>query len=528
MRGAVCAPQSDAARAGTEILRAGGNACDAAVAAALAQGVCDPHRCGIGGFGVAQAYLRKANRSRIFSYHARAGAKVREDQWASRFLEASTDGFGFHVQDRVNDVGTGSIAAPGTIAGWELLHKQGGRLPWERVFEPAIRLAEEGFLVPDSLAQYWRRPGLFGRLSTLDRLKSTPRGATLALNSNGEPYAAGERMRQPALARTYRLLARRGADDFYRGELASIWQRELEEGGAFVTESDVRAYRAKEEAPAQMPYRGWTFYAPPPPAGGIPLLQCLRLLERVEIRRLEHNGPDYLETVGKVLRAVQAARPHTICDPAFGGMRSAELLSDDYLNGLTTDVPLRAKSAGESPDTTQICTIDEEGNAVSLSHSLGYGSGVFSSLGFLFNNAMSCFDPRPGRLESIAPGKSRYTAISTTLGFRDGRCRLVIGAPGGARITAALVETVLNLVDFDMPAQEAVSAPRFDCLGETFTFGSRIGEECRQALQKRGWGLHPSPKTHGHIGRVFLLWKDAEGNWRGGVDPAEEGLAEIV
>jgi gamma-glutamyltranspeptidase/glutathione hydrolase len=525
--GLVAAPQAEAAYEGARVLSDGGNAADALVTAALVQGVVDPHRSGLGGFGCATVLFPARGGPLSIDFHGRAGSRARPDQWEGIFESAAPDGFGYVVRGKLNDVGYASITVPGMVAGIGEIHRRFGSMPWRDLVLRAVRPAEEGFLVTPDLAEFWIRPGLHGRVSTRDRLGHTPTGREITLREDGAPYRAGEIFRQPLLAATYRRLAGEGPEGFYRGRIAADISRDWEANGALVTGEDLADYRPSIREPLAGRYRGAGILTTPLPGGGVALLQALALSEDLDLRALGHNTAGAIDRVGRVLQAVWADRLANHGDPAFGGRSAEELLDPSYLASLRAG---RGVPAGaDSGSTTQLTIVDGNSNAVSFSHSLGYGSGVFSpELGFMYNNCMSAFDPRPGRRNSIAPGKTRTTAVAETIVLRGEQPWIVLGSPGAARITAGLVETITNIVDFGMTAAEAVVHPRFDAYGEkSLVLDSRFPQPLVRELRGRGWDVIQSPKPFGVVGRVYAIELDPDGKRApiAGVDPGEPGAA---
>ena len=524
--GIVVAPQVEAAFEGARVLEDGGNAADALVTASFVQGVVDPHRCGIGGFGCATVFHHRDSELLSVDFHGRAGSKATADQWAGRFEFAAPDGFGYVVRDKLNDVGYQSITVSGMVAGVARIHTRFGRLPWKDLVHRAAKYAEKGFLVTPQLAEFWLRPGLYGRVSTLDRLKLTQAGREVALKSDGHPYVAGEIFKQPLLAETYHRLAEEGPECYYTGSIAQTIADDWKRNQALVTHKDLASYEPEVGPPVKGTYRGFEVHSTPLPGGGVALLQALMLLEGMDLRRLGHNTPDYIDAVAPVLRAVWHDRLDQHGDPRFSGKTSGELLSPQYVGQLDCGPP--PQSGADSRATTQLTIVDRDFNAISFSHSLGYGSGVFApEFGFMFNNCMSAFDPRPGRRNSIAADKARSTALAETIILMGGKPFLVLGSPGAARITAALVQTILNVVDFEMDVAEAVIQPRFDAYGRSdLVLESRFPLPVVEAASRRGWLVQQSAKSFGVVGRVYAAqWNDGRGRWVAGVDPGEPGAA---
>ncbi len=525
--GIVTAPQAEAAWEGARVLEEGGNAADALVAAALVQGVVDPHRSGIGGFGCATLSFPKYGGQLAIDFHGRAGERCHETMWAGAFESIAEDGFGYILQGRLNDLGYGSITVPGMLAGLAEIHGRFGTMPWRNLVLRAVPYAERGFVVGPDLAAYWERPGAHGRAATRERLALTTEGRRLFLGAGGRTLRPGEVLCQPDLARTYRAIAD-DANSFYTGELAQRIARDWEEHGAHVTRADLAQYRPAVQAPLEGVFRGLRIATTPLPGGGVALLQALSLLEHAGLPALGHNSAAYVDRVARVLHAVARDRLAHHTDPAAGGRSATELLSAAHLASLM-HTPVTPAGA-DSESTTQLTVVDGDENAIAFSHSLGFGSGVVTpNLGFVYNNCMSGFDPRPGRASSIAPGRARTTAVAETLVFDAHGLRLAIGSPGAARITAALVETMLGVFDFDMTIAEAVVHPRFYPFGELrLELESRFAPRVAHELEQRGWNVQRKNEPFGQVGRVYAVEIDRRGRapkLHAGVDPGEPGAA---
>ena len=535
-RGLVAAPQAEAAYEGARVLTDGGNAADALVTAAFVQGVVDPHRCGIGGFGCATLFFNEpsgSGRSLSIDFHGRAGSLARPDVWADLFEDETPDGFGYLVEGKVNDVGYQAVTVPGMVAGVGEIHSRFGKLPWAELIERAIPYAEDGFRVTPELANFWIRPGLFGRVSTRDRLSHTETGREICFKEDGETYQAGEIFCQPMLAETYRRLAAEGPESYYRGKLAREIAEDWEANGALVTLADLESYSPTVREPLSGNFRGYEILSTPLPGGGVALLQTLALMERqLKDSIPAHNSPAYIDELSNILKRVWSDRLANQGDTDFGTPADETFLTADYLDALTEgECP---QGPADCPDTTQLTIVDDEGNCISFSHSLGYNSGVFApNLGILFNNCMSAFDPRPGGANSIAPGKARSTAVAETIVLENGKPKLALGSPGAARITAGLSQVILNVTVFGMNVAEAVVHPRFDAYADrTMLLESRFPAKVVASLAERGWDIIQSPNPFGVIGRVYAAELAGRDPLRviAGVDPGASGAAyrEIV
>jgi len=532
MAGLVVAPQVLAVEEGVKVLRQGGNAFDAAVTAALVQGVIDPQMCGIGGFGVALIYEAKTKQVKCLAFHARAGSKVTPDMWADRVIREAPDGFGFFLKGAVNDVGAQSVGVPGTVAGLSELLKRFGTWSWEQVFQPAIRIASEGFIVTAELARSWKSKERFPeRPSLLQRLQFSPEARRLFLKPDGAPYEAGEILSNHDLARTLESLSKHGAGEFYRGAIARAIVTELENHSGHITLSDMENYQVRWHEPLRATYREFEITSAPLPAGGLTILQILRVLEGFDLKQMGHNSPSYLFTVAQAFKSAFICKVRYHGDPEFVDVPVDELLSEEYNRkwrerierGDVLTVP--RIGINEPHGTTHITVIDGEGNIVALTHTLGSSSGVVPpGTGFMLNNAMVSFHPLPGHPNSIAPGKARISGMAPTIVLKDGEPFLVLGAPGGARIVSAIVQVLLNVIEFGMPPIEAVSAPRFDAQVHEIECQARIPSWVLEEVQKRGQPCIKLPQSYGGIALVQLAMKQ-DGKWVGASDPAGGGTA---
>ncbi len=520
----VTAPQSEAADVAAAVLEQGGNAFDAAIAGAFAQGVVDPHRSGVGGFGAAILVEGKTGEVSSVTYFGRAGEKARPDMWQAINEGPAPDGFGYTMAGKVNDVGYQSVTTPGMVAGMGEIHRRFGKLPWKALLEGPASLARGGFMVGPQMAAFWRRPGLFGRVSTKDRLGFCEAGRAMWL-LGGEPPVAGDIVRLPLLADTYDRLGAAGAEDFYRGALGDEIATDFEKHGALVTRRDLAEYKCSWDKPVRGEFLGRTLYSTPLPGGGVALLQALKLAEQHGLLSMPYNSPQYVNLFAHIFAAGQADRTRFHSDPAFHPSDADELLSKAHLEAMMTDRPNQGSL--DPRDTTEIAVADKDGNAAVLCHSLGYGSGVFTpGLGFMFNNAMSGFDPEPGRPNSIAPGKARSTAIAQTAVLKEGALELVLGSPGGSHITAGLAQVLVNYLHFHCDLQDAVCRPRFDAWQKTLLLESRMPYTLVDAL-KHQWEIKRSPSPFGMVGRIYAVAFE-NGRMKPGYDPGEPASVREV
>jgi len=531
MAGMVVAPQPRAVEEGVGVLREGGNAVDAALTAALVQGVIDFQMCGLGGFGTFQVFLADSARHEVIDFHGTAGSRVSPDMWRDLFLGDARPDQGYWIEGLLNDVGYGAITTPGTLAGFQEIWRRYGTRSWKELFGPAIRLAAEGFPVTAELRSFWvREESTPARADGYHRLTWTPE-ARRVYTRGGEVYRQGETLVQLDLARTLERVADEGSDLFYRGEIAEQIDRDFEANGGYVTAEDLAAYQAVHGEPVRVTYRGYEVLSSPPPGGGVTVLQVLKILEAYDLAALGHNSADYIYLVARAMGAAFADRAREMGDPRFVEVPVDDMLSDEraarWRRRLDSGDPIEvAKLAVEAPTTTHVSVLDRRGNAVAMTHSLGSSAGVVTpGLGFMFNNCMNSFDPIPGGPNDIRPGKARITGMAPTIVTRQGRPHLILGAPGGPRIMNGVLQTILNSLDFAMTPVEAVSAARFDCQGEHVDLENRITLEVEDELSRRGLRTERHHAAYEPYFSLVQLIRVEGDRARGGADPRRGGLA---
>src|SRR5438270_1782396 len=528
MAAMIVCPQPLAAEAGLEVLRRGGNAVDAAVTTAFCQGVVDPQMCGIGGSGLMLVHRAERRVTETIEFHARAGLQVRRDQWEAVFVKESADRYNFVVEGGVNDAGYESGAVPGTVAGLALALERHGTITWAEALSPAIGLAAGGFPVSASLRASWLGELSPDQLPMGERIQVTA-AAKAVYTNRGRLKELGEPLVQADYARTLETLAAQGPETFYRGELAARIAADFQANAGFISAEDLAGYRAEVTAPLESSYRGLRVLAPPPPAGGLPLLQMLNFLEGYDLAALEWPSLEAARLRVEAMGWAFADRERHLADPLFAEVPVGRLLDKGYAadarRRLASGERFAPTPLVEGPTTTHLCCVDGEGNAVSLTHTLGTSSGVVTEgLGFSYNNYLNCFDPRPGRVNSLAPGKTRITMMVPTIAFEGRRLRLVAGAPGGTKIVTAVLQAIVNLVDHRMTPVEAVSAPRVDYQADTVVAEGRIPASVVGGLRDAGYRVDRRPLNYDwYFASCQLIAVDAEGRTSGASDPRRDG-----
>ena len=540
MQNMIVAPQPIAVEAGAKVLMEGGNALDAAVTCAFVQSIVSPHSCGIGGYVIltmhsAKPWDGRASGPACLDAPALAGSRVTPEMWHDIFIRPNPDGWGFFLKGKLNDQGYRSICVPGTIKALSAMLHRWGTISWERAIQPAVDVADGGFVVDAHLAAGWRAERNHAEGSSqMDLLLSNPEASRIYLKGNGAPYAAGDLLRNQDYASTLRQLAQRGPDDFYCGELSCRISDDLSANGSFVTVQDLAQYKLRDVSPVSGSYRGFDVETSPPPHGGPALVAMLNILEGYDLAGLEHNSAEYIYLVSMAMKAAFADRNPYNADPQFvdvpiGWMTSKERAAE-WRQRIDGAQPIRVSfAAQEHPDTTHVSVVDRDGTCVALTHSLGNSSGVITpGLGFMYNNSMINFHPLAGHPNSIAPGKSRSTGMTPTIIYRDGSPVMVIGAPGATRIITSNLQVILNVIDFGMSITDAVLAPRFDCEDDLIKCQARIPEFVCAEVRKK----HPVvrlPQSHGGLALVHAITIDQETRaLAGAADTGAGGMALLV
>ncbi|HEX7119175.1 MAG TPA: gamma-glutamyltransferase [Longimicrobiales bacterium] len=520
-----------ATRVGVDVLRAGGNAVDAAVATAFALAVVYPEAGNLGGGGF--MVLRRAD-----------GETAALDFREKAPLAATRDMFLDETGELTDRSITGHLAAgvPGAVAGlWEA-HRRYGSLPWEDVVAPAIRLAEDGFIVDERLASTVA--------GEADRLRRFPASAALFL-PGGEPLRVGTRWRNPELAAVLRRIAEHGPAGFYSGETADLIVAEMRRGGGIITHEDLASYRAVWREPVEFDYRGHHIISmPPPSSGGLTLALIANILEGYDLRALGWNSPEALHLTAEAMRRAFANRNHFLGDPDFVRIPRERFLSEDFAASLRAGIdrdratpsaevtPGTTTAIGAEGDhTTHFSVVDARGNAVALTTTINslYGSAVtVAGAGFVLNNEMDDFAAKPGEpnqfglvqgeANAIEPGKRMLSAMTPTIVLSpEGTPLLVTGARGGPRIISATFQVISNVVDHGMDVAAAVAAPRIhhQHLPDVLFYerGGLLPRQIR-ALEAIGHDVRPRATV---ATAPAVLRRD--GVWTGVPDPRTGGLA---
>ncbi|MEZ5661844.1 MAG: gamma-glutamyltransferase family protein [Burkholderiaceae bacterium] len=533
--GMICAPQPEAVEAGLDTLAAGGNALDAAIACALVQTVVDPQMCGIAGFGCLHVYLPAQGVHTTLDFHARAPLAARADMWADLIEAEAQDGWGFILKGRVNEWGYGSIATPRTLAAFDTALQRWGTKSIGELIEPAIAYCDDGFLLRPHVSEFWHTPPTAGRQGNLGIITGSPVARRIYCDDAGRPLAVGAMLRNPDMGRTYRRIAEHGASDFYSGEIAARIVADMQAHDGLLSASDLAACAPEESPPLWGTYRGHRIASNQPPGGGVMLIEMLNILEHFDLAAMGHNSPEYVRVVSEAMKIATIDKDTRVGDPRFVDVPLDELCSKDYAarcaqrirRGDKADVPRFNAGGPISAHTTHLVAVDQHGNCVTMTHTLGQPSGIITDgLGFMYNGSMAVFDPRPGRAGSLAPGKARFSALSPTIVFRGDEPFLVLGAPGATYITMGNLQVMLNVIDFGMTAQQAVFAPRFAATSNEIELSNRILRGTERALRAQGYPVVRHPHSH-MFARVHAV-RIVDGRWDGGADAGSDGMALAI
>ena len=526
-RGMVVSSDPLATQAGVEILQAGGNAVDAAVAVGFALEVTYPFAGNIGGGGFMMVRMSDGQAAMV-DYREEAPAA------ASRTMYLDKHG---HVIPGASTVGALSAGVPGTVAGLALAEQKYGELGLARVMEPAIRLAQEGFPV-----SYWLSQSLAGHQELLSKFDASRR----IYLRDGKVYQPGEIFRQPELARTLQQIAQHGPNAFYRGPVADAIVATMKKYGGVITRQDLEEYQAKVRQPLVGHFRGDEILAPPPPSsGGVALIEMLNILDPLDLGTPDSYPSIHL--IAEAMRRAYADRAAYLGDADFVSVPVAGLTSLKYAEKLRKeilkskpDAPVRAGNPApfEGPNTTHFSVVDAAGDAVSNTTTLnnGYGSGVtVAGAGFLLNDEMDDFTSKPGtpnmyglvqsEANAIAPHKRPLSSMTPVIVLQNHKVRLVLGSPGGGTIINTVLQVLLNVVAYHMDVLRAVNAPRFhdqwkpdQLTVEKWGFSA----DTLDKLKKAGYKLRETDS----LGECEAIEVDPETGWRfGAADSRGAGKA---
>ena len=532
--GMVASQTLYASQAGADVLAAGGNAVDAAIAVSFSLAVTLPRAGNIGGGGFMLIHDAATGENTSIDYREMAPLGATRDMYL----------------DEVGDVDRNramlshlSAGVPGTVAGLYHAHQQHGRLPWKRLLESAIAQARHGVRVSFDLAEMLK--------SRQSRMCQNAATCGYFYKDGGEPYAAGELLIQSDLADTLERIANDGPDGFYKGKTAELIADEMKRGGGLVDAESLAAYRAADRKPVTGTYRGYEVVTmSPPSSGGIHVLQMLNILEHFPVAEFGAGGADSIHLLAEVARLAYADRSEHLGDPDYYDVPVEWLTSKEYGEELAATIDMRQarKSTDvapgvaphpESPDTTHFSVIDADGNIVATTTTLNFsfGSAIsVSGAGFLLNNEMDDFVSKPGvpnaygllggEANAIAAGKRPLSSMTPTIVFADGKPWFATGSPGGSRIITSVLQMIVNVIDHGMNLAEAVNAPRMhhQWFPDVLQLESGFSPDTVELLRARGHEIQDSRSSMGSVQAVGIR----DGVFRGASDPRRPNAASVA
>jgi gamma-glutamyltranspeptidase/glutathione hydrolase len=531
----ISAPQPEAVEAGLDVFRAGGNVMDAAIAAAMVQTVVDPQMCGIAGFGSMQVMMPGKGINGFIDFHGRAPLATKPDMWAHLIERECDDGFGYVLTGRVNEFGYQSMTSPMTLRAFDHALSTYGTMPLGQLMQPAIDYCINGFAVRPRVHAFWMQPAVAGRIERVAVVNGLAAARKIYLDDAGNLLKIGDVLKNPDMGRTYQRIADEGVEVFYSGGIADQIDADMKAHGGLLTKADLAVCAPAELSPLVGSYRGIEVATNQLPGGGLMILEMLNILERFDLAAMGHNSAAYISTVAEAMKHATIDKGHKMGDPNFVDVPVETLASKAYAETLAARIRAGEKAqverlndgAPESRDTTHLVVADTAGNIVNVTHSLGSSSGVVTEgLGFMYNNCMMVFDPRPGHVGSLAPGKARFTAMCPTILSRNGVPMLALGAPGGTTITMGVLQAILNMVDFGMTAHEAVSAPRFCATSNRIELTNRIFRSVEAELNAAGYAT--TRYAASYVTPLVHAIRLCDGKLDGGADPAGDGMAAAV
>ncbi len=525
-KGMVVAAHPLAAQAGLDMLKAGGNAVDAAVATAFALNAAEPFASGIGGGGFMVIYLAKAKKVTTVNFREKAPAAATPTMFTNK---------GEALEQWRTERGT-AVGVPGMLAGWSYALKKYGTKSLAEAARRAIEIADGGFPVSPTFSTINK--------DEYEKLLKNAGESACYLNG-GVAYEPGDTFKNPELANTLRLITTKGIQEFYRGEIARKIVAAVRAKEGIMTLEDLAGYEPEEMAPLQATYKGFTIFTlPPPGSGGLHILQLLNIVENWPLKDWGHNTVTYIHHLSEAMRFIFADREHYLGDPDFVTIPVAGLLSKDHARR-TREKIVPDKTAFSYPygvfdpaqekkeNTTHICVIDKDGNIVSLTQSINdfFGTGIIpEGTGFLLNDHMADFSTNPKSPNAPHPNRRPVSSMGPLIMFKKGEPFLVLGSPGGTRIFPSLTQIILNIADFGMSLDEAIEAPRFFSYSvggkpRPISVESRIPEAIRKALEGLGHEIAVKEDYDKYFGGAqgLMILKDKK-IILGGADSRRDGV----
>ncbi|MFS4494007.1 gamma-glutamyltransferase [Maribacter sp. 2308TA10-17] len=513
--GMVVSSDRGSSEVGAMILKKGGNAIDAAIATAFSLAVTHPSAGNIGGGGFI-VFMNSEGKTTTIDFREKAPLAATNDMYLDKEGQ---------LIDGINHFSAKAIGVPGTVAGLYLAHQKYGKLPWKDLVQPAIDQAKNGFAFNWSLfnaANYFTKEGNTNAFMDV-----------YFRNESGAIPQPNEIWKQTELAETLTRIRDKGRDGFYKGKTAKIIAAFMKKNEGIITKKDLVKYQAIERTPIKGSYKGYDIYSmPPPSSGGVALVEMMNLMELADFKTMEFNSADHLHLVAEAMRRAFADRAEHLGDPDFNlNIPLDKLTSKAFAKKRFQEIDMAKASVSDSTqfgrlydgaNTTHLSTMDKQGNAVSLTYTLEYSFGSqmgSNELGFIFNNEMGDFNPQPGITKSngqigttpnlVEPEKRMLSSMTPTIVGKNGKPYLVIGSPGGRTIINTVFQTVLNVLEFEMPVNKAIEALKIhhQWLPDQIVYEKYLlSPDTRKALEARGHTL----KERNNMGALMGITYDSE------------------
>lgn len=525
----VVSAREEASKIGVAILKKGGNVFDAMVATEMALAVAYPYAGNLGGGGF--MVYRKANGEvGALDYREKAPLSASKDMYL--------DENGNPIPEK-SQLGAMAVGVPGTISGIFAVHEKFGTLPIEELLNPVVQLAQKGFIITEKQEK---------RFKHYAELLFKANGDTIPITSG---YKANDNFKNPQLAHTLQRIIKNGVDEFYKGETAQKLVNYIQDKGGIITMEDLANYKAKWRTPVTFQYKDLQVISmSPPSSGGVCLAQIMNMIEPFDLSQYGHNELQTIQVITEAERRAYADRSFYLGDPDFVKIPVDTLISDQYLADRMEDfsfdkaTPSSTINCGmipgyESEETTHYSIVDQFGNAISVTTTLNgaYGSKLYvNELGFFLNNEMDDFSAKPGapnmfgligaEANSIAPEKRMLSSMTPTIVEKNGEFWMSVGTPGGSTIITSVLQTILNVKEFDMTMQEAVNAPRFhhQWLPDVVVFEpSSFDPNTLKELKAKGYTINEENSRI--IGKVDGILRLSDGTLEGGADKRGDDTA---